>query len=359
MKLLLALFIVFSLVAVAVPVRAAEKVIVDSDMVEMFDDGVAMLLLANAPEVELLGVTTVAGNTWPSEGTAFALRQLELSGLDVPVAEGVARPLRPGRVENFATERKMFGIGADQWVGALDRADPGDWEAFYRTTYNAAPTLAPDRRHAVDFIIEMVRANPNEVTIAAIGPATNLALAILKAPDIVPLVKRVVYMGGSFSQPGNVTPAAEFNWWFDPEAARIAVRAPFREQVVVGLDVCEKVPFRRDRYDAILKVWGDGGLSDMLRANYLGKSFESDPAFSHYIWDVITAAIIIDPSLVTATRTHAIDITTDFGLSYGHSLAYPAVGPEGSRPATIVTEIDTERFWKLLLNSEYWPKRVK
>ncbi|MCC8116074.1 MAG: nucleoside hydrolase, partial [Planctomycetes bacterium] len=293
---------------------------------------------------------------WPSEGTAFALRQLELSGPDVPVAEGASRPIRPGRVENFPLERKLFGIGADQWVGALDRPDPGDWKKFYQTYYTTAPALAPDRRHAVDFLIDTVRANPGEVTIAAIGPATNLALAILKAPDIVPMVKRVVYMGGSFFQPGNVTPAAEFNWWFDPDAARLTVRAAFREQIVVGLDVCEKVPFSRDRYEAILDVWGEGGLSDMLRNNYLGQNFASDPNYSHFIWDVITAAIIIDPSLVTGSRTHPIDVTTDYGLSYGHSLAYPTQGPEGARHATIITEIDTERFWQLLLNPDYWPK---
>ena len=80
----------------------------------------------------------------------------------------------------------------------------------------------------MDFIIEEVRKHPGELTIVEIGPCSNLALAVLKAPDIVPLIKRVIFMGGSFFKPGNVTPTAEFNWWFDPEAARIVVRTPFQ-----------------------------------------------------------------------------------------------------------------------------------
>ena len=232
----------------AFPVSAREKVILDSDMVEGFDDGVAMLALAQSPGIELIGVTIVAGNTWVSDGVAYALRQLEIAGQNIPVAAGVDRPFRPQRYELFGLERQLFGMGHDAWVGAFGYPKPESWQKVYRERYGKEPQSRPDPRHAVDFIIEEVRKHPGELTIVEIGPCSNLALAVLKAPDIVPLIKRVIFMGGSFFKPGNVTPTAEFNWWFDPEAARIVVRTPFREQIMVGLDVCEKMPFSFDRY---------------------------------------------------------------------------------------------------------------
>ena len=116
-------------------------------------------------------------------------------------------------------------MGHDAWVGAFGYPKPESWQKVYRERYGKEPQSRPDPRHAVDFIIEEVRKHPGELTIVEIGPCSNLALAVLKAPDIVPLIKRVIFMGGSFFKPGNVTPTAEFNWWFDPEAARIVVRA--------------------------------------------------------------------------------------------------------------------------------------
>lgn len=330
------------------PVSAREKVILDSDMVEGFDDGVAMLALAKSPAVDLVGVTIVAGNTWVPEGVAYALRQLEIAGRkDIPVAAGVDRPFRPQRYELFGLERQLFGMGHDAWVGAFGYQNPGSWQKVYRERYGKEPRLHPDSRHAVDFIIEEVRKHPGEITIAEIGPCTNLALAVLKAPDIVPLIRRVVYMGGSFFKPGNVTPAAEFNWWFDPEAARIVVRTPFREQIMVGLDVCEKMPFTADRYQTFL-AGQSPQMKALLESTYAGRQFAKDKAFSLYVWDVLVAAIIIDPGLITEERTCAVDVNAEFGPSYGQALAYPGNGPQGSQKVRIVMAIDQERFWDML-----------
>ena len=213
--------------------------------------------------------------------------------------------------------------------------------------YGKEPQSRPDPRHAVDFIIEEVRKHPGEITIAEIGPCSNLALAVLKAPDIVPLIKRVIFMGGSFFKPGNVTPTAEFNWWFDPEAAHIVVRTPFREQIMVGLDVCEKMPFTFDRYQAFL-AGQRPEMKKLLESTYAGQQFAKDEAFSQYVWDVLAAAILIDPSLITEERTCAVDVNAEFGPSYGQALAYPDNGPQGSQKARIVMTIDQERFWNML-----------
>lgn len=362
-KARLLLWLVGIMFLLPAPVCAAaqkEKVILDTDMVEMFDDGVALLMLARSPKVELLGVTCVTGNSWMQQGVAYALRQLELAGLkDIPVHEGMRYPLRPNRHALFSQERQQFGMGHDSWLGSLDMREPPSWDAFYRQQYQRDPVLKPAVRHAVNFIIETVRANPGEITIAAIGPCTNLAAAIRMAPDIVPLIKRVIYMGGAFFQQGNVTPAAEFNWWIDPEAARIMVQAPFREQVVFGLDVCEKVVFRREHYDRLLRSIGDGGMAAMLRGTFVGQSFAKDAAFTHFVWDVLVAAAIIDPSIITEERTCAIDVNTQYGPSYGQSLAYPKVAPAGCRKARIVTDVNQKRFWDMVNDRSYWtaPRR--
>ncbi|MDR3348903.1 MAG: nucleoside hydrolase [Acidaminococcales bacterium] len=332
-------------------------VLLDSDMVDSFDDGVAMILLANAPRVELVGVTIVSGNSWVKAGVASALRQLEIEGKSsVPVAAGLAYPLRPNRHELFELERPLFGRGQDAWVGCFGLPEPKSWQEDYIKRYGIAPDPAvkPIKKHAVDFIIDSVRANPGQITIAAIGPCVNLALAIRKAPDIVPLIKRVVYMGGAFYRPGNITPAAEFNWYFDPEAAKISLRAPFKEQTIVGLDVCEKVVFRRAHYDRLLKTLGKSGQAQLLRASFVGQSFEKNEDFTFFDWDVIVAAIIIDPSLIVRKENVFVDVNDQYGLSYGQSLAYEEAPPVGAQRADVVLDIDTERFWNLLNDKTYW-----
>jgi inosine-uridine nucleoside N-ribohydrolase len=347
--------LIFAVCMFAAAADAKQKVLLDTDMVESFDDGVAMIMLANAPGIDLLGVTTLSGNSWAATGIAHTIKQLEIEGkTSIPVAMGVEYPMRPHRHAGIAAERKLYGMGHDDWMGSFGLGKPESWQAEYTKLYGGTPSMKPDARHAVDFIIDTVRANPGEVTIAAIGPCTNLAVAVLKAPDIVPLIKQVVYMGGSFYQQGNVTPTAEFNWWFDPEAAKIALRTPFKEQIIVGLDVCEKVIFRREHYDRLIATLGKSGQAKILRSTFPAQQFESDPKFTFFIWDVIVSAIIIDPSVITGEVTAFVDINDQLGLSYGQSIAYPKLGPEGSRQARIIMDVDIEKLWNMINDKTYW-----
>lgn len=333
------------------PMEASrEKVILDSDMKEGFGDGLAMLLLARSPKIELLGVTIVAGNTWVPDGMAQGLRQLHLAGISLPVAGGMTRPLRPGRQDLIAQERNQFGAGREEWLGAFASPEPTSWKTAYEQRYGGKPKVEPVNQHAVDFIIEQVKKHPGEVTIAAIGPCTNLALAVRKAPEIVPLIRRVVYMGGAFFQPGNVTPAAEFNWWFDPEAAKMAVRTPFKEQIALGLDVCEKVPFAREDYDRLINAITLPAFKTLLQNTVTGKAFEKDRELQTYVWDVLVAAIIIDPSLITQEVTCAIDVNDVYGSTYGEALAYTKLVPKGAQKSRIVLGIDQKRFWDTVLS---------
>ena len=325
-----------------------EKVILDTDMVEVFDDGIAMMMLAKAPNIDLIGVTTVIGNTWVPEGIAYGIRQLEaINRTDIPVVPGIRQPMYPNRFETIKNERILFGIG-DAYVGAAGYPEPKSWESVYLQHYGKEPTVKPLDVKAVNFIIDQVKANPGEITIIAIGTCVNIATAVRIAPEIVPLVKRIVYMGGSFFQPGNTTPTAEFNWWLDPDAAKMAVRSPFKEQIIVGLDVCETMPFRKDRYDHLKSITKNPIILNMLQRNFLNQLFIDDPNYTHYIWDVIAACIVIDPTLIKDEVTRYVDVNSQFGFSYGQAVAFERNQPIGSQQARILLKVDGERLWSMV-----------
>ena len=335
------------LVAPGSVAEAKEKVILDSDMVVLYDDGVAMMMLAKHPDIELLGVTIVPGNTWVSEGTAYALRQLEvLKRTDIPIALGIRYPLRAGRYETLKVERKMFGYSSS-YIGCFSRAEPPSYLDVYRAEFGSEPTIKPVDKHAVNFLIDTIKANPGEVTIMPIGPCTNLAIAIRIAPEIIPLIKRVVYMGGAFDTPGNTTPSAEFNWWFDPEAAKMAVRAPFANQLIVGLDVCEKYRFNKKIFERITAV--DTPITKMFKEKY-GPGFEKNPGYTRLVWDTIAVAVVIEPALIVEEETRWVDVNSDYNLDYGRSLGYHKQGPAGTQKARILLAIDEERFWNLMVD---------
>ncbi len=331
-------------------VMAKEKVILDTDMVELFDDGLSMVMLANSPEIELLGVVTVSGNTWASEGTAYGLRQLEIIGRkDIPLAQGLRFPMRANRYETIKTEQLLFGIGPSSYLGAFSHPEPQSWQSFYEETYKSQPDFAPNPLHGVDFMIDQIKQHPNEVTITAIGPCSNLAFAIRNAPEIIPMIKRVIYMGGAIEVPGNTTPAAEFNWWFDPEAAKRCVRAPFKEQIVVGLDVTDKVVLDKDRYEKIKqlpKLYPE--FKEMFARSWYEDKFKQEPNSHSFVWDLLVSAIIIDPSIITEESAQWLDVNAEYTQDYGRSLGYRIQGPIGTHKARIIHTIDEAKFWPML-----------
>ncbi len=338
----------FLLTIITVQAQKKEKVILDTDMVEVFDDGITMMMLANAPNIDLLGVTIVVGNTWVPEGTAYAIRQLETIGKShIPVAPGIPQPIYPSRFETIKNERILFGIG-DAYVGAAGYPEPKSWESVYLQKYGSEPQVKPLDMKGVNFIIDQVKANPNEITIIAIGTCVNLATAVRMAPEIVPLIKRVIYMGGSFFKPGNTTPTAEFNWWMDPEAAKMCVRTPFNEQIIVGLDVCEKMPFVKSKYEEIIAITKNPELKNMLKRNFLNTLFLENPDYVHYIWDVIAGAIMIDPTLIREEVTRYVDVNSQFGFSYGQSVAFENNQPVGTQKARVILTVDSDRLWKMV-----------
>jgi inosine-uridine nucleoside N-ribohydrolase len=333
--------------------RAAERAIVDVDMGQLNDDAVALFMLINSG-VDVLGVTVVSGNTWLEEGTTYSLRQLEIIGrTDIPVFMGAREPLMGSRQASLEAEERLWGHS--EYLGAYSRPRPESYLKLNREPSLGYPTTKPRDEHAVDFIVRAVKAHPNEVTLFVLGPPTNIALAIRKNPEIVPLVKRVVYMGGAVDIPGNTTPAAEFNWWFDPEATRIAVRAPFKEQIVVPLDITERVFYTKAEYDRIA-AGPDTPIVKLFRQLH-GPRFAKTPDTKSFVWDAIAAAIVVDPKIATRLEERFLDIDVTYGPNYGRSIGYhesrrrslstPTDFPSGTQKVKVLFDIDRRAFWDL------------
>ena len=284
---------------------------------------------------DILGVTVVAGNHTVPQGAEHMLHLLELTGAaDVPLHLGADAPL----------------------VNSADRA--ARWEArwgaiAFKGAFAAAPGVRPPHggrfaatrpasSDAVAFIIETIERHPDEVTLVALGPMTNVALALRRRPDLAPRIGSLVFMGGNARVPGNVTPAAEFNIWFDPEAADAVLAAPIPHFAMFGLDITNHAPLHKTLFDRIVAV--DTPLTRLMRHD-MGPRFAGDPAATSYVWDCIIAAWLIEPSIVTASERLPIAVDTTFGPNYG-ATPVDSVAADGQR-IEVMLDLDVERFYAL------------
>ena len=231
--------------------------------------------------VEVLGVTVVAGNHTAPQGAEHMLHLLELAGRRMSPCTSVrAPPSSTPRNERAARHEARWGPIA--FKGAFD-AEP-DVRPPHGGRFAA---VRPRPADAASFIIDTIERRPNEITLVAVGPMTNLAQVFRARPDLAPRVKRLVFMGGAARVPGNVTPAAEFNIWFDPDAAAEVLRAGVPSLVMFGLDVTNHAPVRKPLFDRIVAA---GTPLTRLMQRDMGPRYARDPAATHYVWDCITAA---------------------------------------------------------------------
>lgn len=315
---------------VAAQPRSAQKVIFDTDfVVPPQDDGFALILALNSPELQIMGVTTVAGNDSMERATSDALRVLEIAGrTEIPVYKGANMPLMHEKTE-FAT--KTHGRW---WSDDAPPAPPGGFAK-----------KQAESEGAVNFIVRTVNASPGEVVIVAIGPLTNIAMALRTEPGFASKVKQLVIMGGAVAWlpdgAGNVTPNAEFNFWVDPEAARIVLRSGI-PVALTPLNVTRKTSFTKEWYDKI--VAADTPLTALIKER-MGPRFEKNPAAGGQMYDQLAVAALIDPTLVQ-TRELFVDVDANFGPSYGVSVGGPAPWPgaEGAQKMSVQYDVDFKRF---------------
>lgn len=327
------------------------KVILDCDMMYMSDDAWCMFMLAQADAggyIDLLGVTSVGGNEICASGTNAILNQLEAIGReDIPVYIGTDVPIMGFR--DLAQDKPV--TGGFQWTGAYrelkDYVAPGNYHELgelYNEEWGYSKTEAQEQ-HAAEFMIEQVHQYPGQVTIFAIGAATNVALACTLDPTFAENTAGIVYMGGAIDVPGNASACGELNWFYDPEAVQICLNNDFPYQIVVPHDISYKVQVAKDVFDMMGEKNNTPVTKLMMEKS--APAFEERPTLTYSCWDAITAGVFLCPDLITATefRDLAIDCNRS-SYSYANSVTWRSgEGPYESKNVQIVFDIDRDAFW--------------
>jgi inosine-uridine nucleoside N-ribohydrolase len=320
-----------------------DVVIFDTDCGIFGDDGAALVMLVRSPEqVTIPGITIVPGNVWGDQAAEYVFHILDLLRRpQIPVYTGAATPLiHTAAMANESIRR----WGALEFKGAFEENDP--------TAVVPAPGASltgrhPHRQGAVNFIISEIERQPGEVTLFAIGPMTNIALALRLKPDIETKIKRIVFMGGNYKVSGNVTPMAEFNFWFDPEAARIVLRSHIPHKIMFGLDICNLAPLRKAEFDQIANAHTP--ITDLFREDLGNRypKFLTKPNAMAYMWDALAAAYLIDPGFVTRSEVRHLDVVTEWGKFYGATIPLDVHLAAGVPPVTIALDLDYRRVFAL------------
>ena len=324
---------------------AQEKVILDSDYTTIGDDGQVGIMAAQlhaAGVIDLLGITVVAGNDWLPQEVADALKAVERLGIadTVGVYAGARYPLVHDR-KHLDQEKALWGVGGSWYRKPQEPPDACARGPDRRAGHHCpGPTAARRELH-----------HRYRQEVSARGDAARHRAddehrpRVRMAPDIVPLVKRIVYMAGAFEVPGNTTPAAEMNVWYDPEAARIVVREPI-PQAFIPLDVTDTVPLTKTHLRS-----GHGNpesiVARLFKSSAFARRLANDPAATTYIYDTLALAYLVDPTFATDVVDRWVDVDINWGPSYGRTLGYTDPPPANAlQKAQVVRRFDNDRFFE-------------
>ena len=308
------------------PANAKRKVIYDQDNSGPFGtDILGTLMMLQAENIDLLGITLVTGDAWMKQEMAFTLRLLEMMGrTEIPVYPGAEFPMLNTKEEWQIRQQLYGGHRLDPWMGAFNRTNGGPNEIKpLPPPYDRLATIKARQEHAARFIINAVRENPGQVTIYAGGPLTNLALAIALAPDIVSLVPEVAIMGTGFHMFTNA-----FNIFFDPESARKVLRAAWPKCSIVTVDIAEEIHEGdeiapgRGMIDEIAGR-AQSPISDLFQIHVVEPLRRNPNMHFFRMADEMIAAQVIDPSVFTKSEQMYVDICTTPGPRYGDSMFWP------------------------------------
>jgi inosine-uridine nucleoside N-ribohydrolase len=340
------------------------KVIIDTDFNTIFDDGQAVVMAAQLHAqgaINLLGLTVASGNEWRDQEVVETLKAVERLGIDksVPVYVGSQYPLLHD-FKSFLFEQVVSGPAID-YVGAYAGPQPGPNDLVPPPDGFAQHTK-PATQDAVDFMIDTIHRYPHDVTILEIAPPTNLALAMRKDPTIVPLIKQIVTMAGQMFVAGNsYLDNAEFNWWFDPEATQIVLRAAV-PHVIIPLDCTNTLPLTKNIFLQITQHQPQTIITQLYQQAYAPFFGSGPPPFTPFIFDTTALAYLVDPTLATDVRDLWVDVSTTFDQNYGKSIVFtsdpfPSIGL--LQKSKVVFRLDNARFNALYIDLLTRPVPVK
>ena len=327
--------------------KTRRKVIIDQDAAgPAGTDQQSILMLIQSPQTEVLGITVVTGDFWLKSEVAHTLRTLEIIGrTDIPVVPGAEYPLVRRKEETELWEKRY---GSVTWLGA--------WTPrFYHPPDELGdmpegkPTTKPSDEDAAHFLIRMVHKYPGEISIYEGGPMTNLALAIAIDPEFPKLAKELFFMGASLNPQTadpefDNSPRHEFNLWFDPEAAHIVLRAPWKKIVCTTVDISVKTQMTKELIDRIK-------AANTPAAQYIGKYARLRGEFN-YLWDELAVAAWLDPTIITKKETLYMDVDLGQGAGYGNVLTWsdrdkPVLQ---FQPVEVQVDLNTEKFYKMFVD---------
>jgi purine nucleosidase len=298
------------------------RFLIDTDTAS--DDAVAILMALRTPEIQVDAITTVSGNVPVPMGTRNAGTVVELCGKDTPVYVGCDRPLVREPIYAY------FFHGPDG-MGGMNYP---------------APKRGPEKEHAVDTLIRLIRERPAEYTLVTLGPLTNIAMALRQAPDIAGKLRRVYVMGGAACVVGNITPAAEYNIWVDPEAAKIVFHSGM-PILMVGWEHCRGESCLDDPEMAYVRgfktKYADFALDCNKSALKASRDFNRERGLT--LPDPVTMSIAIDSAVCTLLDHHYVDVETESELTRGMTVVDQLRVTKNPPNMEVCWKIDPKR-WK-------------
>jgi purine nucleosidase len=343
---LIAVLLSAALISPLAHAQGKRKVIIDQDAAGPGGtDQQAILTLVNSPDTDVLGITVLTGDAWRDEEVLHTLRTLEIVGRpDIPVVPGANFPLVNSK-EFIAKWETSFGKIVYQGAWNFASGHPVHGPDEIPPMPEGAPTIKPSNEDAAHFLVRMVRKFPHQITICALGPMTDLALAIALDPKFPELSKELILMGGSINPQTDdpefaLTPKREFNLWMDPEASHAVFHARWPRIVVTTVDISVKTHMEKSIIDEIRK-------SSFSGAQYIAKYAEVG-----YLWDELAAAAWLDPTIITKSQKLYMDVNLDRGAGYGDTLVWaPGQQPgQGEQLVEVQQDLDTKKFYKLFID---------
>ena len=301
-----------------------KKILIDTDPGR--DDAIAILVALASPELDVAGIVAVAGNVPLHHTERNALQIVDLAGrTDIPVYAGCDAPL----------ERELVTAVYIHGETGLDGYEL------------PAPKCSLEAEHGVDFIVRTLRsAEPRTVTIAALGPLTNIATALMRAPDIGPRIRELVMMGGGFSEAGNIRPSAEFNVYADPDAAALVLRSGI-PIAMAALDVTHQLVATPERIEAFAALGNAAGIAAAALADFRKYGIERFRGKGAPIHDACVTAYLLEPDMFGGKLVN-VEVETKSELTLGTTVVDWWEVTDRAPNVNFLRTVDAERFWALL-----------